>query len=253
MRLDQWLVLNKKVRSRSQAEEVISRGEVSLFDSKKSVWTVLTKASYKVLDEVTSDQIKVESELTSYVARSGLKLKRAIERLNLNIQHLKCLDVGQSTGGFTQVLLEKGATQVIGLDVGTAQLSSELLSHPKVISFENLDIRSAQNNLEFKKYTPFQMIVVDVSFISLTLVLESLQDLLIPGGQVLALVKPQFEVSAKELDKKGLIKNPETLKTVQEKIYDFVKSKTDFKIEAYLSSELEGKDGNKEFFIYLKS
>jgi 23S rRNA (cytidine1920-2'-O)/16S rRNA (cytidine1409-2'-O)-methyltransferase len=253
MRLDQWLVLNKKVRSRSQAEEVISRGEVSFFDPKKSIWIVLTKASYKVLDEITEDQIKVESELTSYVARSGLKLKRAIERLKLNIQDLKCLDVGQSTGGFTQVLLEKGATQVIGLDVGTAQLSSEFLSHPNVISFENLDIRSAQNNLEFKKYTPFQMIVVDVSFISLTLVLESLQDLLIPGGQVLALVKPQFEVSAKELDKKGLIKNPETLKTVQEKIYDFVKSKTDFTIEAYLTSELEGKDGNKEFFIYLKS
>ncbi len=252
MRLDQWLVLQNKVRSRSQAEELISRGEVSLFDPKTKSWAILKKASYKVLEHVTEEQIKVESELTSFVARSGIKLKKALEKIKFNVEGLKCLDVGQSTGGFTQVLIENKADLVVGLDVGAGQLSDDLKNNLKIKSFENLDIRLAKKNIDFKLNLPFDFVVIDVSFISLTQVLGSIPELLKPKASVLALVKPQFELSAKDLDRKGLVKGKDKFIEVEAKIKTFVQGMKQFKILDYFQSELLGKEGSLEFFIYLK-
>jgi 23S rRNA (cytidine1920-2'-O)/16S rRNA (cytidine1409-2'-O)-methyltransferase len=277
MRLDQWLVKHQKVRSRTQAEELIKRGEVFILNEKTSEWQKVLKPSFDLDNNFNPDNLKIDSVLMGYVARSGYKLEKALEvissmylsskttDLNLqnanqkdsnttyfNIKGLKCLDVGQSTGGFSQALLEAGADLVVGLDVGTGQLSPELKGHSKLISFENLDIRKAKDNEDFVSYSPFDLAVVDVSFISLTQVLDSILQFIKPEGQVLALVKPQFELTSKDLDKKGRVKSEAKYQEVQTKITDYV-LEHGLKVEAYFVSQLEGKDGNTEFFIYLKN
>lgn len=272
MRLDQWLVKYNKVRSRTQAEELIKRGEVLILNEKTSTWQKASKPSMSLDENFNPEHLKIESVLMGYVARSGYKLQKALEvigsmslsskttdsnsqnsnKAHFNVKGMKCLDVGQSTGGFSQALLEAGADLVVGLDVGSGQLNPELKNHPKLISFENLDIRKAKENEDFVNHSPFDMAVVDVSFISLTQVIDSILPFIKPKGQLLALVKPQFELTSKDLDKKGRVKSESKYLEVQTKIKDHV-LKLGLKVEAYFVSELEGKDGNTEFFIYLKS
>ena len=223
MRLDQWLVKYFKVRSRTQAEELIKRGEVQILNEKTLTWQKASKPSMSLNENFNPEHLKVESVLMGYVARSGYKLQKALEvissmSLNFNVKGLKCLDVGQSTGGFSQVLLEAGADLVVGLDVGSGQLSPELKDHPNIISFENLDIRKAKENEDFVNHSPFDMAVVDVSFISLTQVIDSILPFIKPKGQVLALVKPQFELTSKDLDKKGRVKSESKYLEVQTNI-----------------------------------
>ncbi len=250
MRLDHWLVHHQKVRSRSQAEELIKRGDVAILDSKSFEWKKILKPSYLVADNFNPEHLKIESTLAGYVARSGYKLERALSTLNLNVKGLKCLDVGQSTGGFSQTLLEAGAQIVVGLDVGKGQLNPDLLKYPNLISFENLDIRRANESNDFLSYCPFDLAVIDVSFISLTHIFDSLLKFLKPKAQILALVKPQFELEAKDLDKKGRVRNAKDFLKVENKIKDHI-LKLGLSLESYFVSELEGKDGNVEFFIFM--
>lgn len=252
MRLDLWLVKNKGVRSRSQAEEFIKRGDVHIFDPDQDKWIVAQKTSQDISEDFDTSFIKVESVLAEFVSRAGFKLKKALEHIKFNVSGLKCLDVGQSTGGFSQVLIDNKATLVVGLDVGTNQLNESLHHYKNLYSFEGLDIRNAKKNKEFIRFAPFDFCVVDVSFISLTQVLDDIEELLKNKGYLLALVKPQFELSREDLDKKGRVKMASKLDEVQIKITEFVKSSQKFQVLEYFPSALEGKDGNKEFFIYAR-
>lgn len=251
MRLDQWLVKTNKVRSRTQAEELIKRGEVQILVN--SAWKVVTKPAHKVEDHVLEDHIKIESDISKFVARSGYKLEKALEHLNLMVAGKRCVDVGQSTGGFTQVLIDQEADLVVGLDVGKDQLCSQFKSHLKVKCFENLDIRTAAEHPELKALAPFDLAVVDVSFISLTLVLNPILNILRQDAVILALVKPQFELSSSQLDRRGLVKGEDLLLEVEKKIEDFIAEDQRLQILDYFPSALPGKEGNLEFFAYIRT
>lgn len=253
MRLDQWLVKNHKVRSRSQAEELIKRGDVCILDPKSKSWIKILKPSYPMDEDFEVENIKIESVLADYVARSGYKLNKSLQSLNINPEGLFCLDVGQSTGGFSQELLQSKAKFVVGLDVGKNQLSDELKKSTNLKSFENLDIRNALENSEFINFVPFDLAVVDVSFISLTQVLKHVVLCLKSGGRVIALVKPQFELSKNDLDKKGRVKQDSKYQLVEDKIKTHIAHQLKCEILDYIPSQLDGKEGNKEFFVHFKT
>ena len=252
MRFDQWLVKNKDIRSRSQAEELIKRGDVEIFDLVKKEWRVIKKTSHILVEDFDPTNVRIRSELSNFVSRAGYKLMKAFEMIEHSVEGLRCLDVGQSTGGFSQVLIQKKAEIVVGLDVGTNQLSESLHRYKNLYSFEGLDIRNAQKNKEFTRFALFDFAVVDVSFISLTHVLDDIVDLLKSQGNLLALVKPQFELSKVDLDKKGRVKSEEKLNEVENKILSYIDHQKKFKVLNFFPSALEGKEGNKEFFIFLR-
>ena len=248
MRLDLYLVENKLAASRTQAQDFISQGYVLVAsgDQKK----IIDKSNYIVK---STDQVIVEAnELQKYVSRGGLKLERALAKLNIDVKEKVVLDIGQSTGGFTDCLLKMGARQVVGVDVGHGQLHASLKKDARIISFENLNVKDLSMNAAFVKEVPidkFDLVVADLSFISLSKVIPSIVNFLGDESEYLFLVKPQFECGLENLDKNGLVKNIKVYKTVETEIKKSVMQY--FKnVEAYLACEVIGKDGNQEFFIY---
>lgn len=248
MRLDLYLVENKLANSRTQAQDFISQGYVVIESAGQK--KIIDKSNYIVR---TGDQIIVEAnELQKYVSRGGLKLERALTKQNINVKDKVALDVGQSTGGFTDCLLKMGARQVVGVDVGHSQLHASLKTDSRIISFENLNVKDLSMNAGFVKEVPinkFDLVVADLSFISLTKVVPSISNFLSDGSEYLFLVKPQFECGPENLDKNGLVKNAKVYKTVEA---DVKKSVMQYfkNVEAYFPCEVIGKDGNQEFFIY---
>lgn len=251
MRLDQWLFKNGWAKSRTHAEDMIKRGDVKIFDQNKNLWIAPQKPSYQV-EQLDAAHVKVESELTYFVSRGGLKLNKALAHLNLDVSGKKVLDVGQSTGGFTDCVLQAGAAQVIGVEVGKGQLAEALANHPLNMTFENLDIRLAHQNPMLMAQTPFDLAVIDASFISLHHILTSVIELVKPGGLILALVKPQFELTSKDLDKRGIVRSLEKHDVVKTSITDYVNTLSQVNIQDYFQCEEKGKDGNVEFFIFLQ-
>ena len=248
MRLDLYLVENKLAASRTQAQDFISQGYVLVAsgDQKK----IIDKSNYIVK---STDQVIVEAnELQKYVLRGGLKLERALAKLNIDVKEKVVLDIGQSTGGFTDCLLKMGARQVVGVDVGHGQLHASLKKDARIISFENLNVKDLSMNAAFVKEVPidkFDLVVADLSFISLSKVIPSIVNFLGDESEYLFLVKPQFECGLENLDKNGLVKNIKVYKTVETEIKKSVMQY--FKnVEAYFACEVIGKDGNQEFFIY---
>lgn len=248
MRLDLYLVENKLAASRTQAQDFISQGYVLVAsgDQKK----IIDKSNYIVK---STDQVIVEAnELQKYVSRGGLKLERALAKLNIDVKEKVVLDIGQSTGGFTDCLLKMGARQVVGVDVGHGQLHASLKKDARIISFENLNVKDLSMNAAFVKEVPidkFDLVVADLSFISLSKVIPSIVNFLGDESEYLFLVKPQFECGLENLDKNGLVKNIKVYKTVETEIKKSVMQY--FKnVEAYFACEVIGKDGNQEFFIY---
>lgn len=252
MRIDQWLFKNHFAKSRTQAEDMIARGDVKIFSPQTQSWDVVRKPSQKVDEDLELKFISISSELNQFVSRAGLKLKKAIDRLGLNLSGLNVLDVGQSTGGFTDCVLQEGAAQVVGVEVGHGQLATKLKQQPKNITFENLDIRKASDCENFMKQSPFDMAVVDASFISLTQVLPITWEFLKPSSTVLALVKPQFELTAQDLNRRGVVKSEEKLQLVKVQISDYVKKLSGADVQDFFESAEKGKDGNQEFFIFIK-
>ena len=250
MRLDIYLVQQKLANSRTQAQDFIQNGYV--FSVQNEVKLILSKSNYIVKD---SDKIFVESNrLQRFVSRAGLKLDSALKQLNLSVKDKVILDVGQSTGGFTDCLIQNGAKQVIGIDVGHGQLHQKLKNHPQVISFENLNAKDLSVNTAFLRSVPvnqFDLIVADVSFISLTKIIPSIANFVNQGGEFLLLVKPQFECGRENLDENGLVRDHKIYETVEQdvraKALQFFKN-----VEKYFPCEVLGKDGNQEFFIYGK-
>lgn len=253
MRLDLFLVENKLASSRTQAQDFIENGYVYLNQGGKQ--TKLQKPSFNVDDNNKAFIVVESNELQKYVSRGGLKLESALKNLNLSIDSKSVLDMGQSTGGFTDCLLQHGASHVVGVDVGHAQLHASLVSHKKVSVFENLNVKELSSHQGFLSLVPtgkFDLIVADVSFISLGKVVDHLKPYLRTEGEYLFLVKPQFECGPEYLDKNGIVKDPSVYKKIEDEIRKKMLQCFN-NVEAYIKSDLMGKDGNQEFFVYGKN
>ena len=246
MRIDLFLVEKSLAPSRARAQDWIAKGRVFLIDGNQR--TRLKKPSLQVPDDA---QIEVESDPESdrFVSRGGIKMQGALDRTGLKTQGLRVLDIGISTGGFTDCLLQAGVKSVIGVDVGHDQLADRLRNDPRVFCIEGVNARDLSQVplIEKNGGRTFDLIVVDVSFISLSLILPAAVPLL-GNGFVLALVKPQFEVGWKNLGKGGIVKDASLYSEVETKIREACAA-AGLAVEDYFESSIEGTDGNREFFV----
>lgn len=233
-RLDQLLVSRQLVTSRSQAESFIKLGKVKVAGKQ------ITKPGYFVASDANVTLAAGEH----YVSRAGLKLASVAQALHLNFVNKTVLDVGSSTGGFTDFALRRGAKKVIAVDVGTNQLHTSLRGHPAIELHEQTDIRDLKTLT-----TAPDIVVIDVSFISLRDILPHVAKLCRPTTQVVAMVKPQFESGA-QAKHKGVIKNDTVRRTI---LRDFeVWAKSLFTLEAKADSSIAGAKGNRERFYLLR-
>ena len=247
-RLDLVLVERGLANSRTHAQELIDAGQVFLQSNKKK----LSKASFAVSDEVG---VYVEAgPANRFVSRGGLKLEGALKHVDIAVAGLNILDVGISTGGFTDCLLQRQAAMVVGVDVGHGQVSPKLLTDPRLRVFEGVNARALSANENVKSAAPqqgFDLSVMDVSFISVVLIIPEIAKLLRSGGVLLSLVKPQFEVGVDGLGKGGIVKDVNLYDEVERKIRQSCEQQ-DLEVISYFESSIEGKDGNREFFVMAK-
>ncbi len=188
-----------------------------------------------------------------FVSRGGLKLAGALAETGISADGKHCLDVGQSTGGFTDCLLQAGASHVVGVDVGHGQLHARLAADSRVTALEGINCR-ALSPADLGEALPeggFALIVGDVSFISMTLILPQLPALLAADGDLLLLIKPQFEVGPANIGKGGIVRDPALYAGVERKFFDLAQNFR-LTVKAWLNSPITGGDGNREFFIWLK-
>ncbi len=236
VRLDQKLVQLGLAPSRTKAEGMIMAGQVKVGDK------MVDKAGYFVDDDA---QISVAAP-PPYVSRGGEKLASVAEKLRLNFKDKIVLDVGSSTGGFTDYALQNGAKKVIAVDVGTGQLDWRLRNDERVVVMERTDIRDVDSLPD-----PIEILLIDVSFISLRLVLPSVARLSGPNTQIIAMAKPHFEADYKTASMhKGVIKNETIRRAILKNVELFIKQK--FVIKAKADSEVTGRKGNRERFYLLK-
>ena len=241
LRLDALMVEKGLAASRQRAKALIEAGGVSVNG------VSARKASFMCLRE---DEILSAPDI-GYVGRGGLKLEGALQRFPVDVQGKTALDVGASTGGFTQCLLNRGAAKVFAVDVGRGQLSQKLLGDTRVISMENTDIRDVRpEDLGGPVAEAVALAVCDVSFISLRLVLPAISGLLRANGEIIALIKPQFEAGRRALGKKGVVKNPDDIKKAIADIAAFAGG-IGLGAHGLCPSPIRGGDGNAEFFIWL--
>jgi 23S rRNA (cytidine1920-2'-O)/16S rRNA (cytidine1409-2'-O)-methyltransferase len=241
MRADQLLVAQGLAPSRSAAQRLIERGAVRWRAG--AAWAVPRKAG----DELPAGcelQVTDDAELR-WASRAGLKLDAALAHTGLSVAGKHCLDVGQSAGGFTDVLLARGAAQVVGVDVGHGQLHAALRGDARVVAIEGVNARALHAGLLPR--ARFDVIVGDLSFISLTLVLPALAPLL--AGDLLMLVKPQFELQPQQIGKGGLVKDEASYAQVRERIERGCGAQG-LRVRDYFDSTVEGGDGNREFFVW---
>ncbi len=246
MRVDQLLLQRSLAPTRSAAQRLIERGAVRWLGAKG--WAVPRKAGEDLPDdcrlEVTDD-----AELR-FVSRGGLKLDSALAHCAIDVSGRDCLDVGQSTGGFTDVLLQRGAVRVVGIDVGRGQLAPSLQGDPRVVAFEGLNARDVAGS-DFERdhaEHSFGLVVADVSFISLTHVLPTIARYLQADGDALLLVKPQFELQPVDIGKGGLVKDPAAYARVEQRIRDASRA-LGLVVDDYFECPVAGGDGNREFFV----
>ena len=235
-RLDIALVHRGMVKTREQARQLIKTGKV------QARGQITTKPALKIHNE---DSVILLEQLP-YVGRGGLKLEEALKRFSIHVNGIIALDVGASTGGFTDCLLQHGASFIYAVDVGHNQLSPKILSDPHVKAFEHTDIRKLKSLPQ-----PVDLVVIDVSFISLRLVLPEVIRFLKPGtGRIIALIKPQFEAGPGSVNKKGIIKNHDLReKTVQE-LLRWIQEQG-WSVLNLIPSPIRGGDGNIEYLVYL--
>jgi 23S rRNA (cytidine1920-2'-O)/16S rRNA (cytidine1409-2'-O)-methyltransferase len=232
MRADRFLVERGLFESRAKAQAAIEAGRV------KANGIAVRKAS----DEIEQDATIEARPAHPYVSRGGLKLAAALDAFGFAPKGRICLDVGASTGGFTQVLLERGAAQVYAVDVGHGQLHASLRSWPEVVSLEATDIR------ELQPLDPApDLVVIDVSFISLKQVIPAALKLVTSPAYLVALIKPQFE-AGRERVKKGVVRDPNVHVAVCDDIVAFVRS-LGWRVLGVIPSPIAGGDGNREFLL----
>ncbi len=280
MRIDQLLVHRQLASTRSQAQRLIAGG---VEWQQGETWRRVAKNG----DEVPDDALVrlLDDSEARYVSRGGLKLEAALKQVGLSVTGLACLDVGQSTGGFTDCLLQAGAASVVGVDVGSAQLHPSLRADPRVLCIEKVNARSlvatdliaayaystgsegqfddedeestddhgdnADEGVEVSVdgFAPeFDLIVADLSFISQTLVLPAVVPFLKTGGTLLTLVKPQFELQPGQVGKGGIVKDAAHYPLIEQRLREACTA-LGLTVTAWFDSPIEGGDGNREFFI----
>jgi 23S rRNA (cytidine1920-2'-O)/16S rRNA (cytidine1409-2'-O)-methyltransferase len=246
-RADQLLVERGLANSRSQAQRLIAAGVD--WRVGQQAWQRIDKNG-AVMPQDAELLLKDEAE-TRYVSRGGLKLEGALRATGLQVKGWTCLDVGQSTGGFTDCLLQQGAAQVTGVDVGHGQLHTRLHADPRVVCIEHCNAREL-SLAQCGQAHGFALIVADLSFISLTLVMPALTTLLSEQGQMLLLVKPQFELQATDIGKGGLVQDPAKYVQVEERLRSSAQD-VGLQVAHWLPSVITGGDGNHEFFIHLRN
>ena len=237
-RLDVLLVRRGLCPSREKAQRLIMAGGIF------SGGTRLDKASQTLPDD-TPLEVRVAER---YVGRGGLKLEGALAHFALDPAGLTCLDVGASTGGFTDCLLQHGAAKVYALDVGHGQLDWKIRSDPRVVVMEHCNARHLQAGDLPEKV---QLAVADVSFISLTLVLPPMAGLLTDGGMIVALIKPQFELSRAEVGRGGVVRDDGARQRAVDKIRDFA-TRLGWSWGGVVDSPVAGADGNRELLVLLQ-
>ncbi|WP_282041846.1 TlyA family RNA methyltransferase [Halomonas alimentaria] len=248
-RLDQLLLQQGLARSRTRAQRLIRHGRVALAEGGR----VLTKPGEKLPDDTRL--IVEEDPEERYVSRAGLKLEALIETLGLELMDRLVLDVGQSTGGFTDCALRFGARHVVGVEVGHDQLDPELRADPRVTCLEGLNARSMADDTRLETAFAAQsatgpdLAVMDVSFISQTLILPQLAALLPACGQLASLVKPQFEVGPGGVNARGLVTDAGRYAEVEARIRDCC-AEVGLEIRHWQESPLLGGDGNREFLLH---
>ena len=238
MRLDVYLTKELSVESRNKASMLISRGDVSVNGK------LITKPSYDVDD---GDQILINDNSKLYVSRSATKLITAIEKFSVDFNEKIAVDLGASTGGFTQVMLENNVKKVYAVDIGTNQLHPVLKSDTKVINKEHINARYI-SAATFD--SSIDIVTCDLSFISLSMVLNAVYCTLKEGGEFICLIKPQFEAGKNSVNKNGVVKD---LKIHISVIADIIEQSTKlgFSVKGLSFSGLEGEAGNREYLLYL--
>lgn len=237
-RLDQLVFERGLTESREKAKRLIIAGQISYKSE------ILTKPGLLLSEDVVLN-IK---EPEKYVSRGGNKLEGFLKEINLDVGGKKCLDIGASTGGFTDCLLQAEATKVVCVDVGSGILHWKLRNDKRVVVIEKTNARYLEKiNID----KDFDIIVVDVSFISLKLIIPQIIPLILYEGSIICLVKPQFEAGRKFVSKGGVVKSEEIQLKCVEDIINFTK-KLGFSCQKYLASCIKGPSGNQEYFVWFK-
>ncbi len=236
-RLDIYLVENGLVSGRDLAKSLIMAGKVYVNNQKAD------KAGDQVSEK---DKVELRGETLKYVSRGGLKLEKAMKSFSINLDGLVSMDIGASTGGFTDCMLQNGAAKVFAVDVGYGQLAWKLRTDERVVNMERTNIRYVTledlgQELDFAS--------VDVAFISLKLVLPVAKTLLRDGGEIVALIKPQFEAGREKVGKKGVVRDPEVHKEVIGEVVTFAQN-NGFEILGLDFSPIRGPEGNIEYLMY---
>ena len=249
MRADQLILLRGLVPTRSAAQRLIERHALRWLSPKG--WVVVNKAGLDVPEDCEME-ITDDAELR-FVSRGGLKLEGALKACGIDVTGLDCLDLGQSTGGFTDALLQAGAKRVVGIDVGHGQLHPKLAADPRVSSFEGVNARDVKGSAFEAANTPrsFGFVTADLSFITSTHVLPTMVEYLAPGGHLLVLVKPQFELQPAQIGKGGIVKDKAHFAEVETRLWRACKG-LGLKVQKYFESPIKGGNGNTEFFVWAK-
>ncbi len=239
VRIDALLVSRGLIESREQGQRLIIAGEVT------SNGQAITKPGTKVSDDIP---LEIKNK-PKYVGRGGFKLEGALDTFGVSPEGKVCLDIGSSTGGFTDCLLQRGAVRVHAVDVGTNQLVWKLRSDPRVLVKEQFNARYMTPEDLGEKV---ELIVSDVSFISLTKILPAAFDVLLPGGEIVCLVKPQFELQPEDIGPGGIVRSPALHQRAVDKIRQFVENDLRRTWVDCAPSQIKGTDGNQEFLAWLR-
>ena len=236
MRLDKLMAERKLAPSRERAQAMISGGMVK----------VNGNPAEKPSQPVSPDsEIEVLGDVNPYVGRGGLKLEAALKHFRINVTGLYCLDVGASTGGFTDVLLQRGASKILAIEVGHGQMAESIQKDPRVELREGVNARYLSPEQFERK---FDIAVIDVSFISLTLILPPVAPLVRAGGYIIALVKPEFEVGRENIGARGIVRNEDARWYALKKIVNFGRDELSLEVQGTMRSPAVGGGGNREFF-----
>ena len=239
VRLDALLVDKGLAQSRERAKALIMAGQVYIDNQK------CDKAGQQIDESVVPE---VRGETLKYVSRGGLKLEKAMAEFNISLENKVAMDIGASTGGFTDCMLQNGAKKVFAVDVGYGQFAWKLRSDERVVNMERTNIRYVTpedigEELDFAS--------IDVSFISLRLVLPVAKNLLNENGEIVALIKPQFEAGREQVGKKGVVRDIKVHYEVIKNVLDFARS-IDLHVAGLSFSPIKGPEGNIEYLAYLK-
>jgi 23S rRNA (cytidine1920-2'-O)/16S rRNA (cytidine1409-2'-O)-methyltransferase len=239
IRVDRLLVDRGISESRERAQALILAGQVLVNGRKQD------KAGSLVPED---GEIRILGEVLPYVSRGGLKLEAALREFKIDVSGSTALDVGASTGGFTDCLLQRGAAKVYAVDVGYGQMAWKIRQDPRVVVIERSNIREAGPSLIPE---PVDIVVIDVSFISLEKVVPSVLQFLKPGSGLIALIKPQFEVGKEQVGKGGIVRDEEARKAAVNRITEFVLA-AGLDIQGIIPSPITGQDGNVEYLVHAR-